>query len=1207
MNFHPFLVMKSAFSSIPLAFLACCLPAFAFPAGDDPEFKKIFEIQEDVRFISRFGAVLLDIPAAELPRFRETLTRDLSDKKLPQRHAFRALGLTDTRWAEADTTGFIAATKAGLKNPHQLGLLRATCLLLESDVDAGIQAARDFEFSYATMEPFSILLATKDPPRAFAFFTERAINSKTSFSPVPMFLRWSEIDAAAAWSALNSLADNTRLNHHLPTLRASVSAHLARRDLPTALRLIDSLDSQHTKAETTRNMIAVLTKADDSIALDICRKIDTKDAWLGFARSLQTQDDRETLRILLKSLPPAHQEEGLAAFFTRNDDPVMPAFRNARLIPLLEDPGMRRKILIALAGAHTDDAYEPMPAPVIDAALGMTADILASSTPLPLRKHLLRYMLGRDPMKVLPWILSLSDAEWNIFHEDIMRGWAASRHATDIPSLLSHEHSRAKAIGIQLLDKWMWSSPADALTTAVRHAPGRIAKEMNFCTLHKQTGEDFLKAETSLDEIADPVARAAALRAYVLWSVGNLAPELAKTMAGNHIRKFPDQDSKDILGRLAMRQEEEFDQAISAIPGLPDKDKDEMRGLRARGLLLKGEEKRAFQLLKDIRADSAFFSALYYLNNNGQVAITRWDDFLSLIAARPDAEKQKDVIDLYTRKLVENQNEKAMRFITRIRNKELRTAFSTAVTLRMPPTKDGNTWERAVELGLATEAGRTMGMKAIRVMANQDPKIAIKTLLKSGPNAMRQEFVQPVMGKLVTDDPAAAFAMLKSFPTQISGYSLSDILREWSLLNSRAACDAALSLIGENPNDSLVSSTVDSWFRQDADSARTWVLSLPEGKGRQAALTSMVRHISSSDPDQAAKVFLSEFKPPLPDSTANQIARDLARSSYPAACQFLLGLDGKIEVRQITSTGRDILRGWLAADPESASQFLSSMPESDCATQLRGELAANPKTADTTGNATQPDTLKALRDGTIHQQILSDHAAEKLREAVIQPANQSSYLSDYCVFLLRRNRDADIPGVLGDARNLATPSPESRQDTISAAITACLQHLQKNHPQRIPAFLDSLAAVSPEWLENAVAALWSPHFARQGNRQRISPLMAASLLRLPPEKRSKLIAGTLAYTSPIPAEWLSFFTLADQPNAENEPPVGILLALAKEDLPSALRAATQLPSPQGDPMIRSILAAFPSREEAAKAIRTVPPGNRPRVEAWHDALNPQAK
>lgn len=1202
MNFQLLPVMKTAFPSISLAFLACCLPALAFPTAGDPEFHGLFEVQQDLRFTSRFGAVLLEIPAADLPQFRETLAQDLSEKKFPQRHASRALGLTDTRWAESDTAGFIAATKAGLKNPHYLGRLRAACLLLESDIDAAIQTARDFGLIQNAMADFSVQLVAKDPKRAFELYKDRASKDETTFPPYPMFIRWAELDATAAWTALNSLTDKDRLKNHVSSLRKSVSAHLARRDLATALRLIDSLDSPDAKAKTTREMLAAITQEDMPAALDICRKIDTKDAWLSFARFLHTSDDRETLRILLESLPAAHQEEGRAAFFTRNEEPVMPAFRNARLIPLLDDPALQRKILIALTEAHMGNAYEPMPDPVIDAALGMTADILAPSTPLPLRQHLLRYMLGRNPMKVLPWILSLSDAEWNTFREDIMRGWADSQFATDIPSLLTHDHPRAKAIGTQLIDGWMRSSPADAMPTAVRHAPQRIAKEMNFYTLHQQLGEDFLKAQTTLHEIADPAAQTAALRAYVLWSVGNLAVAQAKTMAGEYIQQFPDQDPKEILGRLAMRPEEEFDDAISSIPGMPEKDKDEKRSIRARGLLLKGEEKRAFKLLKDIRSDVAFFSALYYLNNNGQVTITRWDEFLSLIAARPDTENQKDVIDLYTRKLVESQNEKAMQFVSRIRDKKLRTAFSTAVTLRTPPTKDANTWERAVELGLATEAGRTMGMKAVRIMANQDPKITIKTLLKSGPDAMRLEFVQPVMEKLVTDDPAAAFAMLKSFPPQASGSSLSNVMTEWGRVDPRAACDAALSLIDENPNASFVNSTVDSWFRKDADSARAWVLSLPPGKGRLAALTSMVRHLSSSDPEQAAKLYLTEFKPPLTDFTASQIARELARYSYLAACQFLIGLDGKIEVRQITSTWQDILREWFATDPEAAGQFLGSLPESAFTTQLRNEFSANSKTA----QEKNPDPLQALRNGTIHQKPLSKNAAAELRKAVIQPANQDTYLANYCIFLLRRNRDADIQQVLIDARDLAKPSTESSRSEIPSVITACLQHLQQYHPQRIPAFLDSLAAASPEWLENAVAAMWSPHFDRQGRRHSMTPLMASSLLRLPPEKRAKLITNTLAHARPLPDEWVSFLTAADHPTAGEKPHTKILLVLAKADLPSALSAATQLPPQQGDPMVRAILTVFPSREDASKAIRALPPENRPRAEAWHDALNPQA-
>jgi hypothetical protein len=1191
-------VMKTTLPSTLLALLACCLPALAFPNGDDPEFKELFELPSELRFTARFGSALLDIPAAEIPAFRESLVRDLEDKKIPDNHASRALRLTDTRWAESDTQGFLRAIQAGLKDPHHSARLRATCLLLDSDIDAAIRTACDFGFSYGSMELFAERLAAKDPQRAFALFTERAIDSKTAFSPVPMFLRWAEMDADAAWTALNSLGEKPRLKHYLSSSRTAVSAHLARRDLPTALRLIDSLGQPHAKAETTRAMIASITRDDIPAALGICRKLDTKDAWLGFARAVHTPDDRATIRILLESLPPAHRDEGLAVFFSY-DDAVLPAFRNAQLIPLLKDPALRRKALLDLVETHMANAYKPMPDAVIDATLAMTADILGPATPLPQRQHLLRQMLGRDPMAVLPWILSLSDAEYSSFQEDIRNAWPDERLPKDIPALLALAHPRARAIGTKLLDDGLWSKPAAILATAVRHAPERIAKEMNVYVLHKQMGKDFPKAEAQLREIADPSARTAALRAYALWSIGSLPPAQAKAMAQEHLQNNPQEDPKDILSRLAMRQEEEFDDAISAFPGLPEKDKDEKRGLRARGLFLKNEEKRALQLLKDIRSDSAFFSTLYYLNNNGQVTITRWDDFLSLIAARPDAHTQKDVIDLYARMLVESQNENAPQFVARISNKNFRDALSTAVALRIPPTKDADTWARAMKLGLATDAGRTIGVKAIRIMANQDSKSAIKALLQSGPDAMRPEFVQPVMEKLVLDDPPAAFALLKSFPSETSATSLSTILSEWSRIDPQAACQAAVSLSAENAARYL-GSTVESWLRQDAEAARSWVFSLPQGPARQAALTAMIQQLSSSAPHQAAELFLKEFTPPLSDSLANRIAWDMSQTSYPAACQFLIGLDGKIEARRFSNTWLSILRDWSASDPESAARFLESLPDSPFARELH---AASQGTArNPSGEQAISDPLNLLRSDTLHRQTLSEKAAADLRQTVIQPAKQSTYLAPYCVYLLRRNQDAAIPQVLKDAQDLAKrQAEESGYHAVPTAITECIRHLLQYNPQRIPAFLDSLATESPDWLENAVAALWS----RSGYQHRITPLMASSLLRLAPEKRAKRIAGFLSHANPLPEEWASFLTDEDHPDAGKEPHASILFALVKNDLPSALHTAALLPVPQGDPIVRAILATFPSRGDAANAIRTLPPAIRPRVKAWHDALNPQ--
>jgi hypothetical protein len=191
--------------------------------------------------------------------------------------------------------------------------------------------------------------------------------------------------------------------------------------------------------------------------------------------------------------------------------------------------------------------------------------------------------------------------------------------------------------------------------------------------------------------------------------------------------------------------------------------------------------------------------------------------------------------------------------------------------------------------------------------------------------------------------------------------------------------------------------------------------------------------------------------------------------------------------------------------------------------------------------------------------------------------------------------------VLKDAHDLGKQQAEaSGFHAVPEAIKEIIRHLLQYNPQRIPAFLDSLATDAPDWLETAVTALWS----RSGNPHRITRLMASSLLRLAPEKRAKLIAAYLSHANPLPEEWVSFLTDADEPDAGKEPHAAILFALAKNDLPAALHTAALLPVPQGDPIVRAILVAFPSREDAAKAILALPPANRSRSSAWLEALNP---
>ena len=148
-----------------------------------------------------------------------------------------------------------------------------------------------------------------------------------------------------------------------------------------------------------------------------------------------------------------------------------------------------------------------------------------------------------------------------------------------------------------------------------------------------------------------------------------------------------------------------------------------------------------------------------------------------------------------------------------------------------------------------------------------------------------------------------------------------------------------------------------------------------------------------------------------------------------------------------------------------------------------------------------------------------------------------------------------------------------------------LREIARDSPEKVLPFVKSLAAAHPESLPTVARQLefpWSTHPQHRA-------AMIGVLALLPENERLRIASGMIRSKRAGMIEWADAVI---EPLAENSPIAvslaAVTSALLERDPAKALRAAVELPTPEFDPLVCRILAAFRSRQEAAAAS----PGDR---------------
>jgi len=955
------IALKCLAQAVLAVILEVSAPAASGP--DDARLQEILDTPDEQVFTGKFSHLLLEISAPQIRAFRESLEQGMVKQTLARRHSWKALGLADMRWAELDTPGFAAACKEGkMQDPHN-GQLYAVMRQMESDVESSIRLYRDFGLdrnkNYWPPE-FLTALAAKDPQRAVALFKE-LLEARRSTGDVTAIIRvWADHDPDAAWLAIANFP-KTQQDELRPYWHALVCAAAARKDPAHARRLLDSVGSAADRSRIQDLFMRQLGVSDAVLALDFARKADTPGTWITFTLSVCYGTDDETLLRLLEVLPKEVLQPCLVAYFTRNENPLLPPLRHARLLPALPDKELRRAVILAITATKTD-SNSSLPAAVADAAIAYGLDILSDKTPDLQRKLLFNAMLIKRPDVVLPWMFKLREVEWDEFASAATRCWPQARLAEATRRFIVSDNPRESAFGCKLAERWWRSDPVGAFPDVIAKLGMLLANNMDCKQMLTACGGDAKRVEALLATIPDRDARQTALTNFQQEMVEYLPPREA---LASLLAMLEQQDIRKLdgaTGCVTGRKDPEMDALICGIPDSRQKDRDHLVAKRACHLASTGEEERALTLWRSVRDDAVLLTSVLLLNHYGvSVRLKDWADLLEMVAARPASSGKTPAIEELSRACVRYARDQALAIAGKTSSVELRNCLLVEIARRvqdkklfvsgmdlvrrLPEDQENaevhkawrdveacldpvSAWQQAVKIGLETPDGLQLGRRVMERMARDEPKAALALLMKAGTFALREEFLSLITKGLATKDPASVFRIACDMPDRSGRETLLLAVSEWSKIDCKAACLACLQVIARDSSRRLLDIPLGIWLQSDADAAVLWIKGLADPAVRTIYLRYAAVRILSDNPEMSAGLYLDSPPDDASAALAGIISNQLAKDDYAKGCGFLLKVAREIPVGGVRSAWQEILVRWCEIDPATASAFLISQEKS---------------------------------------------------------------------------------------------------------------------------------------------------------------------------------------------------------------------------------------------------------------------------------------
>jgi hypothetical protein len=247
----------------------------------------------------------------------------------------------------------------------------------------------------------------------------------------------------------------------------------------------------------------------------------------------------------------------------------------------------------------------------------------------------------------------------------------------------------------------------------------------------------------------------------------------------------------------------------------------------------------------------------------------------------------------------------------------------------------------------------TITSTIVSTWSQKDPAATLDWLSQLPPSSMKNSGMYTAVDRMANSDPVNAAGWLDFIPSESSRRKLSDdVAQGWARTDPDAAMAWASSLelgqkeaatqivrdlgsrdpqkvaafVAQLPDATqlgLMDDVARAWATADPVAARQWTETLPEGRGKTLALTTLIGIVTASDPSNAATMALA-----LPDGSSKntailKLATSWAGNDSQTALAWLETLPGG-EVRDRAVHG--VISGLATQQPQTAAEYVAGLP-----------------------------------------------------------------------------------------------------------------------------------------------------------------------------------------------------------------------------------------------------------------------------------------
>lgn len=228
-------------------------------------------------------------------------------------------------------------------------------------------------------------------------------------------------------------------------------------------------------------------------------------------------------------------------------------------------------------------------------------------------------------------------------------------------------------------------------------------------------------------------------------------------------------------------------------------------------------------------------------------------------------------------------------------------------------------WINTLPPGTARKSALT---KAIDNVANHDPATAAKWLAALPDESARSGLYDDIARTWARSNPAAAIAWVKTLPSSGQSKASRDIVRNIGADNAHMAAEFIASL-PEKAGYDLVDDVANLWSAADPVAARVWAESLPVGKSRDRAFSSIISTMTAVDPEAAAAMALGLPEGSHKNGVITSLTTRWAAYDSEAALSWIETLPGE---EQRIQAMQGLIGGIASSEPETAATYVASLP-----------------------------------------------------------------------------------------------------------------------------------------------------------------------------------------------------------------------------------------------------------------------------------------